>query len=112
MINNCCIVKSHLRLSNPTDIVFNNEKTIILNQNDPNPFSEHTTITYNIPSTVSEAKIIFFDNSQRILQSINILERGPGQITVYAEKLSTGTYLYSLIADGIVVETKKMVCSK
>lgn len=44
-----------------------------------------------------------------ILKSIEINEKGEGQINVFAADLSSGTYTYSLIADGKLIETKKMV---
>ena len=86
--------------------------SIILNQNDPNPFAEETKITYSIPDNVQDAKIIFFDNSGHIIQTVKINERGEGQLNVYASNLTSGIYSYSLIADGKVIDTKKMVCSK
>jgi hypothetical protein len=33
-------------------------------------------------------------------------------MTVYAENLSAGMYTYSLVADGNIVATKKMICEK
>jgi hypothetical protein len=83
--------------------------SIILFQNDPNPFAEQTTITYSIPAEVNKAEIIFFDNNGRILKTVMVNERGPGQLIVYASNLSNGIYSYSLVADGKMIDTKKMV---
>ncbi len=47
-----------------------------------------------------------------VLKNIRITERGQGQMTVYAENLSVGMYTYSLVADGNIVATKKMICEK
>jgi hypothetical protein len=47
-----------------------------------------------------------------VLKNIRINERGQGQMTVYAENLSAGMYTYSLVADGNIVATKKMICEK
>ena len=55
---------------------------------------------------------MFYDNLGRILQSVTINQRGAGQLNVFAGNLSTGIYSYSLIADGKVIDTKKMVCDK
>jgi hypothetical protein len=46
------------------------------------------------------------------MQTVKINERGFGEMIVYAEKLSSGIYSYSLITDGKVIDTKKMICSK
>ena len=86
--------------------------SIILLQNDPNPFSEKTEITFQIPDEVSDARIIFYTNSGRILKTVVINERGQGTMLVYASTLSSGIYSYSLIADGKLIDTKKMVCTK
>ena len=43
---------------------------------------------------------------------VEVQERGSGSLTVFAEKLSSGIYSYSLIADGKLIDTKKMVCTK
>jgi hypothetical protein len=110
-INNCCNNGGHLRSSNPAiDVELTN--SIILNNADPNPFAEETVITFNIPGSVSDAKIIFFDNLGHIIQTVKINERGSGQLNVYASNLTSGLYSYSLIADGKVVDTKKMVVMK
>ena len=44
-----------------------------------------------------------------ILKIVDINEKGSGQLNVYAADLSSGNYTYSLIADGKLVETKKMI---
>ena len=112
-MNACCSSSSSQRTSvNSIDIELTSENSIILNQNDPNPFAEQTRISFNVPTDVMEAKIIFFDNSGHILQTVKINERGAGQINVYGEKLSSGIYSYTLIADGKVIDTKKMLVTK
>ena len=95
--------------SNKTSIILSNENVIILDQNDPNPFNDQTTIHYSIPDNINAAKIVFFNNSGLVLKTIDIKEKGKGSITVYASDLSSGIYSYTLIADGKPVETKKMV---
>ncbi len=95
--------------NNAQSITLENNSTVVLNQNAPNPFAEHTVISYNIPSDFSEAKIIFSSINGVVLKSVDIREKGAGSITVYASNLSNGTYSYSLIIDGITIDTKKMV---
>jgi hypothetical protein len=43
---------------------------------------------------------------------VDVKEKGKGQLNVFAADLSSGVYTYSLIADGKLIETKKMVCNK
>ena len=86
--------------------------TIILDQNSPNPFNEETFINYTIPKNVSKALIMIYDNSGQVLKKVIINDRGEGSLHVYAEKLSSGIYSYSLIADGQTIDTKQMVLQK
>ncbi|HZG01510.1 MAG TPA: tail fiber domain-containing protein, partial [Chitinophagales bacterium] len=85
---------------------------IILDQNSPNPFAEQTSIGYTIPLDVKDAKIMFYDNGGRVLKVVSITDRGTNSLVVYASNLSSGTYTYSLIADGKLIDTKKMTCQK
>ncbi len=90
-------------------VELSNYDKIVLNQNEPNPFKDKTTIRYSIPNDVKQAEIIFFDNNGSIIKSILIETRGIGQLEVYLSNLSAGAYSYSLVADGISIDTKKMV---
>jgi hypothetical protein len=94
------------------EVVLENKMAIVLNQNVPNPFKENTTISFQIPETVKEAKIVFIDNLGNILKQVEIQERGYGELLVYAYDLSAGHYTYYLVADGITIESKKMVLTK
>jgi len=84
-------------------------ENIILEQNIPNPFAERTVINYSIPASVGDAKLMFYNNQGRMIRTVKINERGAGQVNVYGAELSKGTYSYTLICDGKVISTKKMV---
>ena len=90
-------------------ITLENSTAIVLDQNLPNPFAESTQINFVIPDDVLNAKLLFYDMSGRIINEVNINERGKGTLTVYGENLEKGIYTYSLIADGKLIATKKMV---
>lgn len=90
------------------NVQLSDKNTIILNQNVPNPFAETTVITYSIPATVGKAQIHFYDATGKLINSVDIVERGAGEMKVFANDLSTGIYTYSLVADGVVVSTKRM----
>jgi collagen type VII alpha len=91
------------------DVELSTKNIIVLNQNVPNPFAEQTTITYYLPENVNRAQMIFFDQSGKIIKSVDLKEKGQGQLNVFANDLTNGIYTYSLIVDGVNVETKKMV---
>lgn len=94
------------------DVELTAANVVVLEQNSPNPFAEHTLIKYSIPEDVGFAQMLFFDKVGRIIKTVDIKERGAGVVNVYAETLSAGTYSYSLIVDGKVFETKQMIKTK
>ncbi|MEW6772824.1 MAG: tail fiber domain-containing protein [Bacteroidota bacterium] len=107
-INSCCSNNNN-KLNNNTDISLTNNDVIVLNQNAPNPFAEKTIITYHIPEQYNSAQIIFTTINGQVLKTIDISnKKSHGQITVYAEDLSSGVYLYYLVIDGKTIEAKRM----
>ena len=84
----------------------------MLKQNNPNPFTENTVIEYSLPETVQTANIYIYDMNGSQIEQIALTERGESSITVNGGQLSAGMYLYSLIADGKVIDTKRMILTK
>lgn len=83
-----------------------------LAQNDPNPFTENTTIAYSLPESVQHATIYIYDMNGTQIHQIPLSERGNAVVTVSGGELKAGMYLYSLIADGKVIDTKRMILTK
>jgi hypothetical protein len=83
-----------------------------LEQNTPNPFSNSTSVEYFIPEHVKKATIQVTDMVGRTLQSISINKKGNGQLLLNTAQLTTGTYYYSLLIDGQVLETRKMILKR
>ena len=83
-----------------------------MDQNKPNPFSESTVITLNIPQETQKATIFIYDMSGKQVQAIPVNERGETNITVYASDLTAGMYIYTLVVDGKVKVTRKMIVSE
>lgn len=90
-------------------VALGNAQPIVLDQNAPNPFAEHTTISYTLPADVQRAELRFHDAQGTLIQTVELAQRGQGTLNVFGEKLSGGVYTYTLIADGKVIETKTMV---
>ncbi|MES2727951.1 MAG: PKD domain-containing protein [Bacteroidota bacterium] len=90
-------------------ITITDKNVIILNQNVPNPFAESTVIAYSIPAKFSKAQITFTNTDGKVIKTHDILEKGQGQLTVFANDLSTGVYVYTLVVDGTVIDSKRMV---
>jgi hypothetical protein len=83
-----------------------------LNQNIPNPFTENTTIEMVVPTTVSAAVLYIYNMQGNQIKQITITERGKTSVTIEGRTLKAGMFLYTLIADGKEVDTKKMVLTK
>ena len=96
-------------MKNELSLDLKNTPSIILNQNVPNPFAEKTIINMEIPSTVKSAQLLFYNSEGKLIQTLVIDERGSTNVTVYANDLTSGIYTYTLISDGEVVGSKKMV---
>lgn len=84
----------------------------ILYQNDPNPFTENTTIKCVIPNSVQNAVLYIYDMNGHQIDSRTIGGRGNASLTIEGSSLEAGMYLYSLITDGTVVDTKRMILTK
>ncbi len=85
---------------------------IVLGNNSPNPFSTETSIEYNIPNGVNEAALCIYDMSGKQKNKFIINERGKGSIDITANNFNEGLYVYALIIDGNVYDTKKMIITK
>jgi hypothetical protein len=91
------------------EVSIGNPASIVLNQNVPNPFAEKTLISYVIPRDAKTAQIHFLNNQGASIKVVELTERGKGELLVYAEDLSTGIYTYTLVVDGNVMDSKKML---
>lgn len=83
-----------------------------MDQNKPNPFSESTVIGLNVPEKTQKANIFIYDLSGKQIKSILVSERGETNITVYAGELGAGMYIYTLVVDGKVVVTRRMIVER
>lgn len=80
-----------------------------LSQNNPNPFTGTTSVDCVIPSSVKVAQLEVYNNAGVVLKSIQLNARGKVTVELTAAGLLPGTYSYSLILDGKVSGTKKMI---
>jgi hypothetical protein len=78
-------------------------------QNVPNPFDGMTEIRFSLPENVRAASLLVFDMNGKQLRSYDVAERGLGSVRIAAHELSAGMYLYTLIADGQEVGTRRMI---
>lgn len=83
-----------------------------LDQNIPNPFSNETVIPYNLPQQVSSASLLVYDLSGKQVAMYPITEKGAASLTITSEKLAAGIYIYSVMADGKILDSKRMVVAQ
>ena len=83
-----------------------------LYQNAPNPWSSETAIRYNLPQSVATASIYIYDMQGLQLKCIPAQGRGENQVTLTARDLKAGMYLYALVADGQLIDSKQMILTK
>jgi hypothetical protein len=81
-------------------------------QNAPNPFSENSEIGFYLPENVKNAMLCVYDMNGRQLSQTVIKERGNSTFVINGRSYGAGMYLYSLIADNQVIDTKRMILTK
>jgi hypothetical protein len=86
--------------------------TSMIGPSKPNPSSEETSISYVLPYNVKAAELVITDVSGAEVQRLALHSRGSSNVTVNVKDLRAGTYVYSLVADGMVVGSDKMVVVK
>lgn len=79
-----------------------------LSQNYPNPVTNECVIFYELPAGARSAAIQVIDLQGKVIQSYTDL-MGKGEIKVNKGDLQRGLYQYSLIVDGELLESKKMI---
>ncbi len=94
------------------DMITAGAKAIELLQNKPNPADETTMISVLVNDRVSykEAYVSIKDLNGREVQRMGIsLNNGMNEIQYEHGYNVSGTYIYSLVVDGVVIDSKRMV---
>lgn len=81
----------------------------VLYQNTPNPFEQVTSIKYNLPKGLMSADIIIYDMTGKQLQRIPLNENGESSVQVSGGVLTPGMYMYSMIVENQLIDTKHMI---
>jgi hypothetical protein len=93
------------KVSNPTDKPY-------LEQNVPNPFNQSTQVNFYLPENITSSTLYIYDMNGTQIKSIPILQRGNSTVIINGSELKPGMYLYTLIADGIKIDTKHMILTE
>jgi hypothetical protein len=103
--------------TNIKQISFNVSNKFELGQNYPNPFNPKTNIKYQITKN-SYIKLIVYDiTGKKVAILVDQKQSAMGGAGTYevsfdGSNYSSGVYFYSLIVDGIIIDTKRMVLVK
>jgi len=91
-----------------------NFEDVLLEQNNPNPFEIETKISYYIPNDYSgQAELLLTDErGMSIIQKLDACIGKPCSISINANELNSGVYIYSLVLDGNIIKSKKMMIIK
>ncbi|MDR0566215.1 MAG: tail fiber domain-containing protein [Prevotellaceae bacterium] len=84
----------------------------VLYQNIPNPSSGETRIQCSIPAMRSTSYICVFNLSGELILKKAINSAGDGEIVINANALKRGMYIYSLLVDDELIDTKRMVLTE
>jgi len=108
--------------STPISVTPSTTNVATLSQNEPNPFSDRTSISYSIPEGSSDASIRIFSVTGQLIETVQINQVGTGKIQLNQvgtgkiqldnANLSNGTYTYQLVVDGRIVDTNKMISQR
>lgn len=86
--------------------------TAVLYQNSPNPFSSTTVIEYYIPDSATTANLFIFTLNGELLETYPVTAFGHSSISIDGSTLDAGMYLYSLVVDEVIIDTKRMILTK
>lgn len=84
----------------------------ILYQNSPNPFSQETRIHYFLPESCDNAVIFIYNLQGQEMASYSLKQKGEQDCVIQGSELMAGMYVYTLIVDNQIVDTKRMILTK
>ena len=82
-----------------------------LYQNTPNPFKGQSEIRFELADNIQEGAICIFDLQGKLIKKYPVTS-SMNSLTFNAYDFSEGIFLYSLIVNGVEVDTKRMFLSK
>lgn len=90
----------------------NTENRPALYQNNPNPFTQETRIHYFLPESSGNATLIIYNLQGQEMASYSLKQKGEQDCVIQGSELMAGMYVYTLIVDNKIVDTKRMILTK
>ena len=82
-----------------------------MDQNQPNPFTHETVVNYVLPKQIKNAYMGVYDLSGKQITTLPLNTSGQS-ITINSEKLAAGIYIYTIVADGRAMDSKRMIVAE
>jgi hypothetical protein len=89
-------------------IIFGETDAAKLFQNAPNPFNHTTVIRYSIPAAVKTAMVTVTSSTGERIKEFDVKNNNRPSIEIAGGQLPAGVYIYSLVVDGKMVDSKQM----
>lgn len=107
------LLSSRLALSQGELKQLNNESAGWLGDIHPNPSNSSTTIDYSLPAGVGAAFCQIYGLNGNLVTALSLpAVQGRSQVQLNTSQLASGMYIYALVADGKVLDTKKLVVAR
>ncbi len=85
-------------------------ETEYLSQNIPNPVNGSAQINYSLPEGTTSAVISFYSMNGSMVKNVPLdISQRSGSITISSVDFASGLHIYKLTANGVVLDTKKMI---
>lgn len=86
--------------------------TPAMEQNVPNPAQKSTMVRYNISESAVNAYLKISDAYGKTVKQLALSGKGAGTVNIDCSMLTSGIYYYSIVADGKITDSKKMVVAR
>ena len=101
-------VKEELSALKNISVTKSENSKVIMEQNIPNPFSDQTTIRYQLSTGDNAADIMVLDLNGKMIKTYPIV-KNTGEITIKSAEIGSGLFIYTLVQNGQSLITKKMI---
>ena len=86
-------------------------ETVLFQNNSSLPASS-IEIDVALPENIRQANVVISTLKGKLLKDIHVNERGDFIVKIAGSELTPGMYLYALVADGKIVDTKHLILTK
>lgn len=82
-----------------------------ISQNTPNPFTGQSTVRVSVPDDASDAYVDILTLNGASVKRIPV-SNGLSEVSLSSFEFAPGTYLYTLVVNGKVSETRRMIVNR